>query len=186
MRTWRAVRAGVMVLAVIGLAMGGLALAQDPAATGGANPVPSAAFERILDLLAPLVDDGTLTEDQAAAVADRLADTLPSRRDRRAGARRDHVADVLVDQLGVAPTELRGAARAGASLAEVAEAEGIATDELVGRIVAPVEERLSDAVAEGDLTEDEAAARLDEAHSRVTDRVNEPIIDRRRARSRDG
>ncbi len=171
-----------MVVVVVGLAMGGLALAQDTADSGRFTRVPSAAYERILDLLAPLVDDGTLTEDQAVAVADRLADTLPGR---NRPARRDRVADVLVDELGVTPAELREAAGAGVSLADVAEGQGVPPQQLVDRLVAPLEERLAGAVAEGDLTEEEAAAKLDRARDHVSDRVARPIRDRTRDRPRD-
>ncbi len=160
MRTWRAVRAGLMVLVVVGLAMGGLALAQDPAATDLQDPVSPAAYERILDLLAPLVDDGTLTSDQAAAVADRLADTLPSARD-RAGQVLGRMAERLAaaveaGRLTEAEAEVR-LAEARERIARrvavrqrparrdhVAEAEGVVTDELTDRVTRPIRDRPRD------------------------------------------
>ncbi len=177
---WRAVRAGLMMVVVVGLAMGGLALAQDDGSRDRQPFVPHGAYERILDLLAPLVDDGTLTEDQAAAVADRLSDRLPARRPQH-----DHPARMLADELGVTPAELREAADAEQSLADVAAARGVTAAELVDRFVAPLQERLADAVAEGDLSEDEAAARLDQAKEHVSDRVARPLRDLRRDRPRD-
>ncbi len=224
MRSLQILKTGVLILVVVGLAMGGLALAQtDDGGTGGPG-VPPAAYERILDLLAPLVDDGTLTDAQAAAVAERLAgrgfgdadplaarlariaehleaavaagglseeeaaeklaeaqERLTATRLRRLEAKEAHERRLaaVIDALGVTTDELRSAAADGQSLADLAAGNDVPTDALVDALVAPLAERLDAAVAEGDVSEEDAAARLAEAEERMAERIDEPIADRR-------
>src|SRR3989304_8366405 len=65
---------GLALVVVAAIAMSGIALAQ----TGSDTTSPTAAvqalpgYERLLDKLAPLVDAGTISQDQADAVAETL------------------------------------------------------------------------------------------------------------------
>ncbi|MDR9450186.1 MAG: hypothetical protein RI637_03110, partial [Acidimicrobiia bacterium] len=70
---WPSLKIGTVVVAVIGLVMSGLAVAQaidDPGGSGTGGP---AAEQVIGDALAPLVEDGTLTRARVDAVAGELA-----------------------------------------------------------------------------------------------------------------
>lgn len=173
---------GLMLLVAAALVTTGIAVAQsdddssvfsaveetaadDETALGDEGPVRS----RILEWLAPLVDDDTITQEQADAVADTLADHLPRL---RAGLMRGlHAVDDAADFLGMTGRELVEALRDGATLADLAEDHGGA-DALIDHLVGLVEVHLDQAVADGRLTEEEAAERLAEATERITALVN--------------
>jgi hypothetical protein len=173
---------GVLLLLVAGLTTTGIALAQSDdntsvfsaaeptTATDEATVVAEQPLRsRILEWLAPLVEDDTITEDQAQAVADTLADHLP-----RLGpgiVRGLQVVDETADFLGMTPRELVEALRNGATLAELAEDHGGA-EALIDHLVGLVQERLDEAVADGRITSAEAAEVLADATGRITDLVN--------------
>ncbi|MBI2855419.1 MAG: hypothetical protein HYX93_01055 [Chloroflexi bacterium] len=75
------------------------------------------------------------------------------------------------DLLGMEPQDILAQVREGSTIAEIAEAQGVTLDELVGVLTEDVETRLSQAVADGKLTQDEADARLE----RVTDMVTKVV-----------
>ena len=80
--------------------------------------------------------------------------------------------EAVAELLGLTPEELRDAKDAGSSLAEIATSEGVAVDEVIQTIVDEKAEHLAEEVAEGDLTQAEADARLAEIEARTADRVN--------------
>lgn len=142
---------------------------------------PAARGERIREALQPLVDDATLTADQADAVAEHLAAQLPERGDRPGGhGPGDHGrghrpgmdGEVVADLLGIEASELRSALRDGQTIADLAEANGIDVQTVIDALVAEVEGHLDLAVADGRLTEDEAVERLADVTERITARVN--------------
>ncbi|HEX4901349.1 MAG TPA: hypothetical protein VFV42_00970 [Acidimicrobiales bacterium] len=140
----------------------------DTAETETDRPV---ATDRITEALAPLVSDGTITQDQADAVAAHLADELPLRHRHGFGVRAgfgEEVAEVL----GLTTDELRTRLQGGESLADIAEAEGVDVQAVVDAIVAAHTERLDEAVADGHLTQeqaDERAADLEEHAQDIVD-----------------
>jgi len=171
----------VMLLVVAGLITTGIAVAQ----SGDGSPVFSAADTtgtdetdsvldrpiraRILEWLAPLVGDDTITQEQAEVVADTLADRLP-----RLGhgiVRGLHAVDDAADFLGLTARELVEALRDGSTLAELAESHGGA-DALIDHLVGLVEAHLDQAVADGRITEEEAAEHLARATEHITALVN--------------
>ncbi len=64
--------------------------------------------------------------------------------------------DSLAADLGMTPEELTAAFESGQTLPEIAEANGVDLDELFAQRAADIEDHLDDAVAEGDLTEEQA------------------------------
>jgi hypothetical protein len=111
---------------------------------------PAAPGDRWRETLQELVDDGTLTAEQADAVATHLAEQLPRRGDRmghhqrpgrggdgdmRFGHGRGVVSEALTDLLGVDVQDLRAQLRDGATLAEIATAQGIDPDAVVDALV---------------------------------------------------
>ena len=80
--------------------------------------------------------------------------------------------EAVAELFGMTPEELREAKAAGSSLAEVAASQGVAVDEVIQTIVDEKAEHLAEEVAEGDLTQAEADARLAEIEARTADRVN--------------
>ena len=157
---------GVTVLVVAALAMTGIALAQTSnAPTTDAPPDADRLEAAILERLAPLVDDGTITDDQAEAVAAHLADAFDRPFKRRPGP---GVMARALEFLGVTPEEAREALGEGRTLADIAEANGSSGDELVEFLLEQIESRLDEAVAEGDLTEERKAEIVENAEQRLT------------------
>jgi hypothetical protein len=132
--------------------------------------------ERLRETLQPLVDDGTITESQADAVAAHLVENRPERGDRfgRLGGRgldghgRNHT--VLADVLGIDRETLRTELAAGNSIADIAEANGVEVQAVIDALVADAETHLDLAVEHG-LDEERAATRLERITERIEDRV---------------
>jgi hypothetical protein len=80
--------------------------------------------------------------------------------------------DAIVEALGITREELHEARQAGMSIAQIAEQQGVDVADVVQAIVDDVADHLANAVADGDLTQAEADARLAEAEQRAVDRVN--------------
>lgn len=127
------------------------------------------------DALAPLVEDGTITQDQADAVAEALAEARPEGRGHRPG---HFGGGAAAEALGMTAEELRTALRDGQSIADVAEAQGVDLDDVIAAIVAEASERLDTAVENGRLTEEEAAEREAELTEKVTEFVERTPEDR--------
>ena len=81
------------------------------------------------------------------------------------GADREARAQALADTIGISVEDLMAAREAGQTPAEIAEDNGVSRDELVSSLVEDKQARLDQAVADGDLTQEEAdekAADLEE------------------------
>jgi hypothetical protein len=132
--------------------------------------------ERLRDALQPLVVDGTLTADQANSVATHLVENRPERSDRgnhgRRGPGKSGRSEVLAELLGIGADELRDELRTGATLAELAAAKGVETSALVAALMTEAEERLNAAVEAERMTADEAAEKLTEIETGITDKIN--------------
>jgi len=169
---------GVMLLVVAAMATTGIALAQsddspavfadtDEEAAGDPTTLRSRLVQRILERLSPLVEEGTIDEDEAAAVADTLAE-YPPRLPHGVG-RGLMTLQEAADFLQMTFRELRESLDDGGTLAELA---GEKAEELVDHLLGLAEAHLDQAVADGRLTEEEAADRLAEATERLTDLMN--------------
>lgn len=198
----KAVAAGLVAGMTAGLGAGlllemsGTAGASDPAveATADASADDTAGSRaerraaRLQEVLAPLVEAGTITQAQADAVIAALAEAAPEFEGRhgRHGRHGDHMGDrrgagmigVVVDTLGITFEDLRTAVAGGQTLAEIAAANGSSGEELIAALVERLEIRLADHVADGELTDAEAAERLADATARITEFVNDtPSLD---------
>ncbi|MEM9035558.1 MAG: hypothetical protein AAGD18_13275 [Actinomycetota bacterium] len=76
------------------------------------------------------------------------------------------------EAIGITVEDLRAELQTGATVADVAEANGVDVQDVIDAMVAGVEERLEMKVQDGRLTEEEAAERLEDKTERITDRVN--------------
>ena len=133
--------------------------------------------ERISEALQVLVDDGTLTEAQRDAVVETLQNARPDRGEfrERLGQRGPRGAGEIAEILGLEGSEMREALRNGSSIAELAEAQGIDSADVVDAIVARAEERLDTAVENGRIDDTQAAEMLTQAAERAEDLVNGEI-----------
>jgi len=167
---------GAMLLVVAALAMTGVALAQsddeattDPATTVEETPIRS----KIVEWLAPLVDEGTIDQSQAEAVADTLSEALP-----RPPGPMGHGIEAIreaADFLGLTPEDLVEALRDGQTLADLAVANGSTADALIDHLVGLAEAHLDELVADGRITAEEKADMLEHMTERITASVNGDI-----------
>ena len=134
--------------------------------------------EAVALVVVGLVDDGTLTEAQRDAVVETLQNARPERGEsrERLGERIPRGgAGAIAEILGLEGNEMREALRNGSSIAELAEAQGVDTADIVDAIVAQNEERLAAAVENGRIDDAQAAEMLTQAAERAEDLVNGDI-----------
>lgn len=136
------------------------------------RPAHPARGERIRASLQDLVDDETITADQADAVAEHLAEQVGDRHGRGHRHRAAHAANIVAETIGIDIETLRAELEAGSSVADIAAANGVDVDDVVDALLAPIAERLDRAVENDRLSEDDAAERLEDAEERITARVN--------------
>lgn len=172
---------GAMLLVVAALATTGIALAQsgneattDLAATEQATAAEETPLRsKIVEWLAPLVDEGTIDQGQAEAVADTLAEALP--RPHGPMGRGIEAIREAADFLGLTPADLIEALRDGQTLADLAVANGSTADALIDHLVGLAEAHLTDLVADGRITAEEKADMLEQMTERITASVNGEI-----------
>ena len=147
--------------------------------------------ERVRSELDELVTAGTITAEQADAVAAHLAEHGPAAEHRRQGGPgrsgdegrfggRGPFAggEVVAELLGLENETVREELRAGSTLGEIAEANGGSADDVIDALVANAMERLDQAVADGRIDETTADQRRDDIEERVTEMVTTPRAER--------
>jgi len=149
---------------------------------------PAGAGASLRDTLQTLVDDGTITADQADAVTARLVENRPERGDRgERGEGRDEgrgegrgpglfgrgvASEALTDLLGLDAQELRQQLRDGATLSEIAIAQGVDPHAVIDELFAELTERVDNAVENGRIDQAEADQKLADSEAKITDMVN--------------
>ena len=151
---------------------------------------PPEMGSRLREVLQPLVDDNTITADQADAVVTQLLENRPDRGEfgEGHGPGRHHrgpgmfgrgvASEALTDLLGIDAQDLRQQLHDGATLAEIAQTQGVEVQAVIDELVAEVEERVANAVENGRIDQAQADEKLAEAEARITDMVNNGRPDR--------
>jgi hypothetical protein len=147
----------------------------DESGSDATRPEPGAWLS---ETLAPLVADGTITQAQADAVIAAIQEARPDHGLRGHRFGRGVKLEVAATAIGITPEELRTALQAGQSLAEVAEANGVAVQTVIDAFVADLKTHLDARVASGDITQAEADEKLANATERITAMVNGDFPDR--------
>lgn len=144
-------------------------------------PADAAAAERhdptarIAEVLKPLVDDGTITQAQADAVSAALvADHQAHEGDHGKGGPRGPKSEVLAQALGMSADELHTALESGKTIAQVAADQGVDVQVVIDALTAEMTNHIADEVASGEITQEEADAKLADLSTRITDMVNNP------------
>jgi polyhydroxyalkanoate synthesis regulator phasin len=141
---------------------------------------------RLREQLQELVDDGTLTSEQADAVATFLVENrsergfpggFPGFPGGRGGHGRGHFgvgleSGEIAELFGLERDELRDLLRDGQSVADIATDQGIDVQTVIDTFVNATKEHLDEAVANGRLTQEEADAKLADLTERITEMVN--------------
>lgn len=126
------------------------------------------------------VADGSLTEDEAAeklaSAEDRISEKVnevPPTRDRNSGPRRGgQLPAAVLEMLGIDGPALREALSEGKSVADIAEENGVEIGDIVSALVDERAAHLAEHVADGSLTEDEAAEKLEAMEAKIIERLN--------------
>jgi uncharacterized protein (DUF433 family) len=163
-----------------GAALGSPGVAAADTADDVATEAPTGPVEEVL---AGLVTDGVITQDQARAVADALHERLGARagwHGHRAGGN----LQVAADAIGIDAADLLTALRDGQTVAEVAADHGVAVADVVDAIVADANDHIDAAVEAGRMTADRANELKGELADRVEAFVNgdPPLLDAVRER----
>jgi polyhydroxyalkanoate synthesis regulator phasin len=139
-------------------------------------PVPPDRTQRLQEILQPLVDDGTITQEQADKVIAALEAAKPDHP--KMGGR--HILmgpggfglDVVATTLGITTDDVIAALKDGQSLADLAVSKGKTAQDVIDAIVTEATTRINEKVAAGGLTQDEADKIIADITERVTDFVN--------------
>ncbi|MBN2114695.1 MAG: hypothetical protein JW785_11290 [Acidimicrobiia bacterium] len=166
---------GAMLLVVAALTMTGVALAQseEDSVFDETSTDASPLRDKIVEWLVPLVEDGTIDQGQANAVAETLAEALP--RPHGPMARGLDAARAAAEFLGLTPQEIGEALRDGQTLADIASAQGKTAEALIDHLVGLAAEHLDGLVADGRITEEQKEDMLARATERLTALVNGEI-----------
>ena len=142
-----------------------------PATSTPAKPDRAA---RLAEVLAPLVKDGTITQEQADKVIAALQQAEPAERHGPGG--KGVVGGASIDAaakaIGVTTDELRQAVRDGKTIADVAKEKNVDVQKVIDAVVADATSRLNEAVTSGRLTRAEADQRIAQLPDQVTKLVN--------------
>lgn len=143
------------------------------------RPDPSV---KLRESLQTLVDDGTISADQADAVTTHLASLRSEMEGPMGGGMGRHGGErradggphpqVLAELLGLEVAEIRTAFEAGSTVAELAEANGVDVQTVIAGLVHAGNLRIDEAVADGRLTEEQAASKRAELLARISEAVN--------------
>jgi len=167
---------GAVVVAVIGLVMSGLAVARAIDDPGGSSAGRPRAEQVIDEALAPLVEDGTLTQRQVDAVVGELAPIVARARfqDRTKDliVQLGRLASETAEVLGITSDELADQLESGLSLAEIASAHGSTGSGLVTQVTDHIAAHLAVQVTAGKL--DPARA---EAIAGATEKTLSELVD---------
>jgi len=186
--------------------LAGVSLVEIAAAQGVSEAELIAALTAgITERIAQAVIDGKLTQEQAdeklviimARTTEMVNSTeMPEPKQRRpqkrqptpfqrgfkAGVRAAEIADLI----GLSVAEVHEQRLAGASLAQIAAAQGVSEAELIAALTADITARLAQAVTDGKLTQEQADEKLAAIVAKTTEMVNSTETDPRPPQSRAG
>lgn len=164
---------GLGSLGVAALNPLGIAGAQDSGSTGTAQVQRHGKGAKFVDsTLQSLVQDGTITQDQATKIEQRLKERFQGGRAKVREFAKEAM-QTAADTIGISPEQLRDQLKSGKSVAQVATDNNVEPQKVVDAIVAKVNAKIDQAVTDGKLTQEQA----DQMKSKAPQRVSE-LVDR--------
>jgi polyhydroxyalkanoate synthesis regulator phasin len=148
-----------------------LAGAQESQDTTTTTTVESPEYATLDEVLADLVDEGVINQDQADAVADAIRERGVFRGRHGHFGRGAHL-DTVAEALGLDLESLITFLQDGQTIADIADDNGVDLQSVIDALVAEHIERIDEAVADGRLSEEEASEKRDQVVDRVTAMVN--------------
>ena len=135
----------------------------------------------VVTLLAGVVSVGAVLAQEPTPFTEALAEEARSARFREGvggcgcpggpGRPRGGHGDVVAEALGMTVDELREALAEGQTVAELAEAQGVALEDVADGLVADHSEQIQRAVEDGRLTQEEADERIAELEARILEEL---------------
>lgn len=149
----------------------------DDADTNTDAPAPPDHTQRLQEILQPLIDDGTITQEQADKVIAALEAARPEGPKMGGPMGGRHVfmgggLDVIADTLGITTDDVVAALKDGQSLADLAVSKGKTAQDVIDAIVGEATTRINEKVAAGGLTQDEADKIIADVTEHATEFVN--------------
>ena len=86
-----------------------------------------------------------------------------------------HLIGAVIESLGLEKADIATETRNGSTLGEIAESNGITTEDLISTITSIMTEKLNEAVNEGKITADEALTKASNIQERAEQMVNKPL-----------
>ena len=183
--------AGIAALTVLGgVAIGATVGTPDLATAQEDTTEPSQSTEPAEDeraehvgldeILADLVEQGTLTQEQADAVEEAITSRMGPGIGRF--GHRHHgfgmALDAAAGAIGIETEELRSALMDGQTLAEVAEANGVEREAVVDALVTEAQTRIDQALEDGRIDEDRATELAERAATKAEEVVDGTLPER--------
>ena len=128
--------------------------------------------QSVEEILADLVEDDVITEEQAIQVAEALRDRAGDLRRHRAGGERGARLETVAEVIGIEVTDLTEALRDGQSIAEVADTNGSSAQAVIDALVAEMNAKVDQALEDGKLTTEKAEEIRADAPERIESMVN--------------
>lgn len=153
------------VAMLAGLTFGGLSAVSVASAqsNGGDNTTESTEEAETGSIVE--VQDGGETEDGEPVDGDN-----DGRRGHRGGCNLETAAEAI--GIGIEAADLEAALESGDTIADVAEANGVAVDDVIDAMVDAKADRIAEKVEAGRITQDEADEKLANAEAKISNRVN--------------
>lgn len=150
------------------------------------DEVIESVLEELEQALDEKVEAGALSEEKAARIYEAAEKGLPRIANAhrpppgngRPGPGRDalaHELKIAADTIGIPVAELAEMLRDGGTIAEAAEANEVEVDTVIEAMVAPVNDRIDEAVANGRIDESKGDELKERALDRITRFVNEGL-----------
>lgn len=193
-KTSSTIRTGLAGVAIGAAALVG-GLVALPALAGAQDEVTPEATEAPAerpDILADLVEEGVINQEQADIIRERFeeyrAEFGRGHRHHHGFGLRGEAGAIVSDLLGLTEAEIAEAFQNGTSLADLAAQQGVEVQTLVDALVAEAEANLAEKVADGTVTQERADSVLENLEQRIEERVNaeRPLFEGRRGRGRFG
>ncbi len=135
------------------------------------------------EVLQQAVDEGSLTEEQAERIRERLGEGFgPFLRDRRPGGRGlpmrgpgTTIVAVAADELGMTVQTLLDELQDGKTIAQVAQEQGVDPQTIADAFVALRDEALAEAVENGRITQEQANEMLEHMEEEALEHLQEPF-----------
>ena len=154
---------------------------QDDTSTDTSTETQPEPGVRLRETLQALVDDGTITAEQADAVTAHIVANRPEGRPGHGGhghgghgggGHRGFDGEVVAGLLGIDAETLRTELRSGKSIAGIATEQGVDVQTVIDALVIEAQKHIDLMVENGRLTETEATGKLADVTERITEQVN--------------